>query len=96
MAKRGDLKPMDEFEEVIRKNAVGYHVVGFRPGKSSKLYQKFATLQDAREYASNSMNQSLGLRCMMIYAIDEYDHHALVETIDQYDLQFKKVEPKRY
>ena len=96
MAKRGELKPMDEFEETIRENAVAYNVVGFRPGRNSKVFERFEMLWAAKAYAKDLMSQPLGLRCVMIYAIDEHDHHALVATIDQYSLEFKKVEPKRY
>lgn len=96
VARKGDLKPMDAWEESIRDAAVKYNVIGFRPGRNSKAYGSFDMLWAAQAYAKELMQQPLGLRCVMIYAIDEYDHHALVATVNQYDKEIKKVEPKRY
>jgi hypothetical protein len=96
MAKRGELKPMDEFEETIRDCAVAYNVVGFKPGSNSKVYATFKLLWAAQAYAQDLIKQPLGLRCLMIYAIDEHDHHALVCTVNQFNQTVKMVEPKRY
>lgn len=94
--KRGDLKPMDAYEESIRKNAVCYNVVGFIPGSSHKSYQTFDNLIWAKAYAQELMkNTTLRLRTAMIYAIDEYQHHALVGTMDR-ELKWKEVVPARY
>ena len=96
VAKRGELKPMDEWEETIRNNAVAYNVVMFQPGKSSRVYQSFDNLTMAVEYGKIVLQEPNRIRSAMIYAIDESEHHALVGTINRHDCVFKKVEPKRY
>lgn len=96
MAKRGDLKPMDEWEESIRSQAVAYNVVMFQPGSSSRVYQSFDNLPMAVEYGKIVLQEPNRIRSAMIYAIDESNHHALVGTINRHDGVFKKVEPKRY
>ncbi len=96
MVKKHELKPMDQYEESIRNNAVAYNVVGFIPGSSSKVYATFKMLWAAQAYAQDLIKQPLGLRCMMIYAIDADNHHALVCTVNQYNKTIKKVEPTRY
>jgi len=96
MARRGELKPMDEFEETIRERAVAYNVVMFQPGVSSRVYQSFSNLEHAVAYGKVTLSEPNRIRSAMIYAIDENNHHALVGTINRHDGVFKKVEPKRY
>lgn len=95
-AKKGDLKPMDAFEESIRNNAVAYNVVMFQPGKSSRVYQSFEELEPAIAYSKIVLEEPNRIRSAMIYAIDEHQHHALVGTVNRHDLAFKKVVPSRY
>lgn len=95
MPKKGELKPMDEFEEAIRANAVAYNVVFFQPGQSSRVYQSFEDLNIAIKYSAVTLSEPNRIRTAMIYAIDENSHHALVGTMNR-DGVFKKVEPKRY
>lgn len=96
MAKRGELKPMDEFEQTIRERAVAYNVVMFQPGASSRVYQSFENLDHAVAYAQVTLEEPNRIRSAMIYAIDEFNHHALVGTVNRHDGVFKKVEPQRY
>ena len=96
MTKRGELKPMDEFEETIRDSAVAYNVVMFQPGRSSRVYQSFEVLEHAVAYSQTTLSEPNRIRSAMIYAIDENNHHALVGTVNRHDGVFKKVEPKRY
>jgi hypothetical protein len=96
MAKRGELKPMDAWEQTIRSNAVAYNVVMFQPGASSRVYQSFDNLPMAVEYGKIVLQEPNRIRSAMIYAIDEGDHHALVGTIGRHDLQFKEVEAKTW
>lgn len=96
MAKRGELKPMDQFEETIRANAVAYNVVCFQPGASSRVYQSFEILEHAVAYGKAILVEPNRIRSAMIYAIDQENHHALVGTINRGSLEFKKVEIKRY
>lgn len=95
MPKKGELKPMDEFEEAIRANAVAYNVVCFQPGASSRVYQSFEKFDAAVKYSEVVLSEANRIRSAMIYAIDEQNHHALVGTMAR-DLKLKKVEPKRY
>jgi hypothetical protein len=95
MPKKGDLKPMDEFEETIRANAVAYNVVCFQPGASSRVYQSFECFDTAVEYSKVVLSEANRIRSSMIYAIDENNHHALVGTMAR-DLKYKAVEVKRY
>jgi hypothetical protein len=96
MPKRGELKPMDEFEESIRNNAVFYNVVMFQPGVSTRIYQSFEILEHAIAYGKVVLSEPNRIRSAMIYAIDQDNHHALVGTINRGNLEFKKVEVKRY
>lgn len=95
MPKKGDLKPMDVFEETIRANASSYNVVFFQPGQSSRVYQTFQDLDNAIKYSAVTLSEPNRIRTAMIYAIDENNHHALVGTMNRQGV-FKKVEPKRY
>jgi hypothetical protein len=96
MPKRGELKPMDAFEQSIRDSAVGYNVVMFQPGQSSRVYQSFNELQPAIEYSKTILQEPNRIRSAMIYAIDKHDHHALVGTVKRNDLIFKEVELSTY
>lgn len=95
-AKRGELKPMDAWEETIRNNAVAYNVVMFQPGASSRVYQSFDNLQMAIEYGKVVLQEPNRIRSAMIYAINDGDHHALVGTINRHDLKWKEVEAKTW
>jgi len=96
MPKRGELKPMDAFEEGIRESAVAYNVVMFQPGVSSRVYQSFENLDHAVEYGKTVLLEANRIRSAMIYAIDEHDHHALVGTVNRHDGVFKPVKVSRY
>jgi hypothetical protein len=95
-AKRGDLKPVDEWEESIRNNAKYYGVVGFVPGTGNRAYQAFEELSYAKAYAQQLMSEKDNrIRTAMIYAIGEYNHHALVGSYDTQG-KWKEVIPKRW
>ena len=96
MAKRGELKPMDAFEEGIRNSAVAYNVVMFQPGVSSRVYQSFDNLTTAVEYGKVVLQEPNRIRSAMIYANDESNHHELDGTIVRHNLEFKKVEVKTW
>ena len=95
MAKRGELKPMDAWEEGIRNSAVAYNVVMFQPGATSRVYQSFEDLTMAQEYSKVVLQEANRIRSAMVYAIDENGRHALVGTMDR-NLKWKKVEPKKW
>lgn len=95
MPKKGELKPMDVFEERIRAEAVAYNVTGFKPGSSTKVYESATTLDEAKARAVELLTADAGLRSAMVYAIDKEQHHALVGTVFK-DLMWRPVKPKRY
>ena len=96
VAKRGDLKPVDEWEESIRNNAKHYTVVGFQPGKGNRHFQTFDSVIWAKAYAQELMkNKTLRLRTAMVYAVGQYDNFALVGSVDT-NLNYKEVIPKRW
>lgn len=95
MARKGELKPMDAHEQRIRDNAVAYNVVGFTPGSSSRMYMSFDDVKYAIVYAKQLLSDEVRIRSAMIYAIDEYDSHALVGTINR-DMEYKEVALQTY
>lgn len=97
VAKRGDLKPVDEWEETIRNNPKHYTVVGFRPGAGNRHFQSFENLIWAKAYANELMKDAgmYRLRTALIYAVSEYDNFALVGSVDT-NLNYKEVIPKRW
>jgi hypothetical protein len=96
MGKRGELKPMDAFEQSIRDSAVGFNVVMFQPGVSSRVYQSFDSLPMAIDYSKSVLKEPNKIRSAMIYAIDKHEHHALVGTVKRSDCEYKQVVPSRY
>lgn len=95
MARKGELKAVDQYEQDIRDNAVAYTVICFEPGKSSRAYATFEDLKYSIEYGKQVLRDLTRVRAAMIYALDEHDHHALVGTINR-DMNFKEVVPKVY
>ncbi len=96
VAKRGDLKPVDEWEENIRNNAKYFRVIGWRPGGRNQDYPNFDDLAWAKAYASELMKDKiLRLRTAMVYAVGEYENFTLVGSIGN-DGVWKPVIPKRY
>ena len=96
MAKRGELKPMDAWEEGIREKAVAYNVVLFQPGSSSRVRGTVDSIESATQHGLELLAENSAARSVMIYAIDEFDHHALVGTIDRHSKTYKPVIAKRY
>lgn len=93
MARKGEMKDMDRYEQSIRDAAVAYSVVCFQPGTSSRTYATFDDVAYSIAYGKQILSEPNRIRSVMIYAIDEHDHHALVGTISR-DLKFKEVVPK--
>jgi hypothetical protein len=96
VAKRGELKPADAWEENIRQNPLYYRVVGFSPGKG-KTYQTFDNLVWAKAYAAELMREAefYRLRTAMVYAVGEYEHATLVGSYG-INKEWKPVIPKRW
>mgnify|MGYP000936078766 CR=1 FL=1 len=96
MAKRGDLKPVDEWEESIRNDPNYYSVVGFIPGTGNRNYQTFEDIRYAKAYAAELIkDKALRIRSAMVYAVGKFDNFALVGTYNA-DGEWKQVIPKRY
>lgn len=95
MSRKGQLKDMDRYEQSIRDNAVSYSVVCFQPGTSARTYASFTDLDYSIQYGKEILKEPNRIRSVMIYALDEYEHHALVGTIDR-SLKYKEVVPKTH
>lgn len=95
MAKKGDLKPMDEFEETVRANAKYYNVVLFTPGSSSRVYHTVDTLDEAKDFSFGVFDDQPRCRAAMVYAVDEDERFALVGTVNRGG-KWKQATVKRY
>jgi len=95
VAKRGQLKPVDEAEESVRNNAVGYKVVLFVPRSSNRDSAIFANFDTALEYAKKSMEEFDHYRCAMIYAFDKIEKFMLHGTLKR-EQEYKKCVPASY
>lgn len=96
MPRRGEMSDTDRFEQNIRDTASEWVVSSFTPGTSVRGRMKFNELDYAIQYGRQLLEDEVRVRSIMVYALDEYDHHALVGTINRTDMQFKEVKPKIY
>ena len=94
MARKDELKPMAAFEKSVVDNSESYSVVGFIPGSSSRTRFTTTSLAQAIAYGKQLLLDEVRLRCAMIYAIDQYNHHALHGTVRREDMMYKQVELK--
>lgn len=94
MPRKGEMGDMDKYEQSIRDNAKDFVVTGFQPGSSVRSYMRFESLRYAIEYGKQLLKDQTRLRSVLIYALDEYEHHALVGTISIRDMIWKEVRPK--
>lgn len=85
--------PVDEHTKSVIDNAQFYNVAFFQPGTSTRIYQAFDKLETSKKYAEVTLSEPNRIRSAMIYAIDEYENHALVGTMGR-DLVWKEVEIK--
>lgn len=95
MPRKGDLKPMDEFEESVRANVVKYNIVLFTPGSSSRVYQTVTELDEAKRCSLTFFEEMPRVRTAMIYAVNKDDRFALVGTMDRAG-NWKPVVASRY
>lgn len=95
MAKKGELKPMDAFEEDVRQNAVYYNITLFVPGSSTRVKESAATLDDAIIQGNKLLQGNIKARSAMIYAVDKDERFAMVGSLDRAG-KWKQVVPKRY
>lgn len=95
MPRKGQMGDMDNHEQSIRDNASEYVVTGFKPGSSVRSYMRFADLRFAIEYGKQLLKDEIRLRSIMVYALDDHEHHALVGTIRR-DGAWQEVVPKVY
>lgn len=96
MPRKGEMGDMDKYEQSIRDNANEFVVAGFKPGSSVRSYMRFCDLRYAIEYGKQLLEDETRLRSIMVYALDEYEHHALVGTMRRDDMVWKEVQPKIY
>lgn len=95
MGKKGELKPMDAHEQEIRDNALKYTVTFFQPGTSTRVSMTFEDLNVAKKYCEVTLKEPNRIRTGMVYAVNQYENHALVGTMGR-DLKWKEVVPSRY
>lgn len=95
MAKKGELKPVDAAEQTIRDNAIRYNVVMYQPSSSLRDRMSFEKLDVAKKYAEVVLKEANRIRSVMIYAVNEYENHAMVGSMGR-DLVWKEVIPARY
>lgn len=95
MPRKGELKPMDAHEQKIRDNAVAYTVIGFQPGTAARTYATFDSVPHCIAYGKQLLKDVPRIRSVMIYALDEGEHHALVGTIKR-DMKYNEVIPATY
>ena len=96
MARKGQLKDMDAHEQSIRDNAVCYSVIGFTPRTSARSYFTTESLEYAKAYARQLLQDEVRIRSAMIYALDEDNHHALHGTMNRHDMEYKEVIPQTH
>jgi hypothetical protein len=85
---KGELKPLDKYEEDIRNGENTRFVVNFfRTGGSVRSDIEFTSPTDAQTFAKESLGEGV-FRAALIYAIDEYDHAVLHSTLRKGDTQF--------
>lgn len=95
MARKGELKPMDAFEEDVRQNAVQYNITLFVPGSSTRLKETTETLQEAIARCNELLEDNARARSAMVYAVDENDRFAMVGSVNR-GSEWKPVVVKRY
>lgn len=96
MPRKGEMSDVDKFEQAIIANAEKFVVTSFRPGSSARTHMAFEELNYAVEYGRQVLKDETRVRAVMVYALDEDDHHALVGTINRHDMLWKEVKPKIY
>lgn len=94
--KRGDLKPMDSFEQHIRDNAVYYTVTLFQHVSSTRAYNNYNSLEEAKDFAVAAMRDDTPYKAAMVYAVDSDGHFALECTRRRGEERFKYPVIKRY
>lgn len=97
MAKKGELKEIDGYEQKIRDNPKHYSVVFFQPSTSSRQSMTTTNLDEAKDHARLTLSDPniTKIRTVIIYAVDEYDRHAMVGSMDK-SLKWREVIPSRY
>lgn len=91
MPRRGEMSDQDAADELVRANATHYNVVLHVAQRNSRVRYSSETLSEAIEYAETVFldpNQP-GVRCAMIYAVDENDRFALMGTTNRFNHKFK-------
>lgn len=96
MAKKGELKDMDAWEQGIRDNAEYYAVIAFQPRKGQIPLRSFEGLDTAIAYAEATMDEINRYRSVAVYAINEEGRHALVGTVNEFEKTWKEVIPQTH
>lgn len=92
---KGDLKPMDAYEQTIKDNAISYKVVFFQAATSARLTFTCDNFDEANDEAVKILSESNKIRSVMVYAANQYENHAMVGSMGR-DLIWKPVIPSRF
>ena len=93
---KGELKPLDKYEEDIRNGEHTKFVVnGFKTGGSIRFPEEFVTATGAQEFSRQVLSEGV-YRAALIYAIDEYDHAVLHSTLKRGDDNFSYPKVQRW
>ena len=74
----------DEWEQSVIDNAVSYSVVAFTPQRGSQAVPELPSFDIAYETAENTLAQDGRVRACMIYAVNEYNNHAMVGSLNSH------------
>lgn len=76
------MSDVDEWEQTIIDNAVSYSVVAFTPQRGSQAMPEIPSFDIAYETAKNTLEKDGRVRACMIYAVNEYNNHAMVGSLN--------------
>jgi len=98
MPRKGEMSDQDAADEIVRNNADHYNVVLHIPQKNSRVQYTSEELDAAIRFAEGVYDDSnqKGVRCAMVYAVDENDHFALMGTTNRFKRKYKPVKVKIY
>ncbi len=93
---KGELKPLDKYEEDIRNGEnTRFAVNFFKTGGSVRSEIEFASGNEAQDFAKQTLAEGM-FRAALIYAIDEYDHAVLHSTLRKGEDKFSYPEVQRW
>ena len=87
------MRDADTWEQSIVDNPSSYSVVAFTPQRGSRAMPEIPTFEEAYSYATEVLDLDKRVRSCMIYAVNEYNNHAMVGSLHRQS-GWKEVERK--